>query len=138
MVDDQHRAEIDRQAVEAAVQLVTDGDGVLRVLSDLAIDRQQRQLGDPMAALGSRRPVARPDQDPMEPGVETVRIAERPDVEPRGDERVLDRILGPIVIADDEPGDPEQPLDRARSKFGEGVVIAFPGPEHEVSLHATR
>jgi len=111
---------------------------VLCVLGDLAIDWQQRQLGDPVAALGSRRPVARPDEDPVEPGVEAIRIAERPDVEPRGDERVLDRILGPIVIADDEPGHAEEALDRARSKLREGVVIAFPGPDDEVSLHAAR
>ena len=138
MVNDQHGPEIDRQAAEAAVELVTDGDGVLRVLSDLEIDGQQRQLGDPVAALGSRRPVARPDEDPVQPGVEAIRIAERPDVEPRGDERVLDRILGPIVIADDEPGHAEEALDRARSKLREGVVIAFPGPDDEVSLHAAR
>jgi hypothetical protein len=42
----------------------------------------------------------------MEPGVEPIGIANRPDVEPCGRERVLNRVVCPIVVAKDQPRSP--------------------------------
>ena len=71
----------------------------------------------------------------MEPGVEPLRIAQPAQVEPRLEEGVLDRIGGPLVVAQDEPRGGVQadgPADRQR---GEGFEIASLRPDHQITLH---
>ena len=71
----------------------------------------------------------------MEPGVETFGTAQRGQVTPGSDERLLDGILGLVGIAQDEPGGGVQPEDRGACQRGEGVMIAPSRSLHEFLLH---
>ena len=48
----------------------------------------------------------------MEPGVEAVGIAQRREVAPGGDERLLGRVLGASVVTEDQAGSGVEPADR--------------------------
>jgi hypothetical protein len=56
-------------------------------------------------------------------------------VPPGQHERVLDRVLGAIRIAEDEVGDAMQPREGSPHQLGIGFVIAVPGRDDQVSLH---
>src|SRR5438093_4518865 len=71
----------------------------------------------------------------MKPGVEAVRVADGPDVQPGGEQRLLDRVGRAIVASQDQPRRSVQPIERTRSERRERVVVAAPGPKDEVSLH---
>ncbi len=77
------------------------------------------------------------DQDPVQPGIEAVRIAESAQVEPGVDQRILDRILGSTIVANDESGDGVESTDRRRRELREGVAIACSSPDDEVPIHLT-
>ena len=74
------------------------------------------------------------DEQPMEPGVETIGAAQCGQVTPSSDERLLDGVLGLVGIAQDEPGGSVQPEERGACQRGEGVMIAPLCPFDEVSL----
>jgi hypothetical protein len=71
----------------------------------------------------------------MQPGIESVGIAQRGQITPGPDERVLHRVLGLFDIPEHEPGGRIQTGDRGACQLGEGVMIALPRSLHEVSLH---
>ena len=73
----------------------------------------------------------------VKPGVETIRVAQRAQVAPGPDERLLDRVLGLFGIAQDQPGGGVEPGDRGGCKRGKGVMIAPPRSLHEISLHGS-
>ena len=75
------------------------------------------------------------DEQPVKPGVEAVGVAQRGQITPGPDERLLDGVLGLVGIAQDQPGGGVQPEDRGACQRGEGVMIASPRPLHEFSLH---
>ena len=72
------------------------------------------------------------DEQAVEPGVEPVRAAQRGQVTPGPDERLLDGVLGLVGIAQDEPGGGIQSEDRGACQRGEGVMIALPRSLHEI------
>ena len=74
-------------------------------------------------------------QQPVEPGVEAVGAAQRGQVTPGSDERLLDGVLGLVGVAQDEPGGGVQPEDRGACQRGEGVMIAPSRSLHEFLLH---
>ena len=88
-----------------------------------------------MAAEPARLIDAGADEQPVEPGVEAVRVPERGQITPGPDERVLHGVLGLFGVPEDEPGGGVQPGDRGACQLGEGVMIALPRSLHEVSLH---
>ena len=61
---------------------------------------------------------------PVEPGVEAVRVPQRGQITPGSDERVLDGVLGLFGIPEDQPGGRVQAGDRGACQLGEGVMIA--------------
>jgi hypothetical protein len=71
----------------------------------------------------------------MQPGIEPVRVTQTAYVEPGLEERILHRISGVLVIAEDEPGGPEEPVGRAGGQCREGIEVPPLRPNHEVSLH---
>src|SRR4029079_10297212 len=89
----------------------------------------------PMPADSSSLIDAGVDEEPVEPGVETVGIAQRGQITPGPDERVLHGVPGPFEVPEDEPRGRVQPGDRGACQLGEGVMIAVPRSLHEVSLH---
>ena len=93
---------------ETAFELVPVGHRQQGVGPDRSVDRQDPEVGDP-AALARRLVDGLADEDPVQPRVETVRIAETPQVAPGDHQRVLQGVLGPIDVAEDALGDREEP-----------------------------
>jgi hypothetical protein len=63
----------------------------------------------------------------VQPGVEPVRIADRPNVQPGRDERLLDRVGGEVVAAQDESSDPMESVERVACQCGERIVVTARG-----------
>ena len=74
------------------------------------------------------------DGEPMQPGVEPVRVAKPGQVPPSLDQRLLDRVARELRVPEDESGRRVQPRERRVDELGEGVMIALPRPFHECSL----
>ena len=132
---DDDRPMIDGQALEAALEQVARGElggGVgLRGLD--AQDGDGRRLAS--AALELVVHVV--DEEPTEPGIEAVGVAQAGQVAPAGDERLLDRVLGAIGVAQDEARHGEEPVDDARHDHVERLPVALGCSLHERSLHAS-
>lgn len=79
--------------------------------------------------------LAGPNEQTIQPGVESIRIAQAPQVAPGIDEGILDRVVRRGVIAEDQSGNRIEPANRNRGKVREGVMIALLRPDHEVSKH---
>ena len=75
------------------------------------------------------------EEEPVEPGVEAIGIAQGGQVPPAPDERLLDGVLRAVGVLQDESSRGVQPADRGACQHGKGVMIAIPCPLHEVSLH---
>jgi len=75
------------------------------------------------------------EEEPMQPGVEAIGIAQRGQVPPASDERLLDGVLRAVGILQDESSRGVEPTDRGACQQRKGVMIASPCPLHEVSLH---
>ena len=61
-------------------------------------------------------PIAGVDEQPMEPGIEAVGVADGADVQPGGHERLLDGIGRQLVAPQDQPRGPVQPVERIRRR----------------------
>jgi hypothetical protein len=71
----------------------------------------------------------------MQPGVEPVWVTQTAQVNPGLEKRILHGIGSVLVIAQDEPGGPEEPIGRADRQWRERIEISPLRPDHEVSLH---
>jgi len=134
-MNDEDRPLIDRQSAKSAIDLVTQGGRMLAVRLRLGIDGKQRNLERGPPPLATRGPVAGPDEDAVHPRVEAIRVPEAAKIEPGRDERVLYGVVGTVRVTDDQPRESDETLDGACGELGEGVMVAFPGPDDEVSLH---
>ena len=77
---------------------------------------------------------ARGDDQPMQPAVEPVRVAQPRDVAPRADAGVLHRVAGKLRVADDESRGTVEPGERRVEQGREGDLVALSRPLHEASL----
>jgi hypothetical protein len=75
------------------------------------------------------------EEEPVEPRLEAIGVAQAGQIPPAPDERLLDGVLRTIGILEDESSRGVKPADRGACQQGEGVMIASPSPLHEVSLH---
>ena len=80
------------QAPEASVELIAVGQGARLVRGTWSVERQDPYVVGPVTPP-SGLAVAAPDQDPVEPGLEPVRIAETRQLLPRDHQCLLHRIL---------------------------------------------
>jgi hypothetical protein len=135
-MQDEHRPLVEVEPREPSVELVAlrDRELVPGVARFHVMDHAQ--LDHHPAPLPSGVSVARPHEEPVEPGVEPIRITQPADVSPGLDERLLGRVLRSVPIAQDQGGDRIQPSERTRGERGEGFMIALPRPSCEVSLHS--
>src|SRR3954452_24503813 len=81
MVEDERRSLVDGKLSEAAVELVPDRHGGLTVRGRRAVDRQEGHLDRPTTAIVFREAVAASDQQPVDPGLESLRVAESAELE---------------------------------------------------------
>ena len=77
------------------------------------------------------------DQETLQPRVETVRIAEAPQVTPGDHQRVLEGILGPIDIAKDPLRDREEPVCPSTDQVDVRFPIPAPCRLDEVAIHGS-
>ena len=115
MVQGEHDALVGRQPPEPAFELVPVGDREELVGRGRSVDRQHPEVGH-ATPFPARLADADVDQELLEPRVEPVRIAERPQVTPGDHQRILEGILGPVDVAEDPLCDREQPIARGRTR----------------------
>jgi hypothetical protein len=121
--EDEHRTVLDGEVKEGPLELVAVGELGEVVVSFGPIDGQARQL-DRAPAGPPDVVVACVDEEPVEPGIECLRIAETPDVAPGSKERVLHGIFRGIPVAEDPPRDRVQAVVCGGREGIEGLVVA--------------
>ena len=108
---DQHRPLIGVKAAEAALELIAIGDidrGIESrdsCLPDLELDR-------PSPSSAPRFAIAGTDEEPVEPGLETIGVTQGREIAPGRDERVLGGVLGLLVVPEDQASGSVEPADR--------------------------
>ena len=123
MREHEHRPLVRRQPSEAAFDAVAIVQGQRLVRARRSVDRENADVGDPRiraACLG----VARVDEQPLEPGVEAVRIAETGQLTPGDHQRLLYGVLGPSDIPKDPLGDRHEPVAMRPGQDGKGLPVA--------------
>ena len=118
------------EAAEAAVELVAVGHRRHGVVGSPDVDRNELHI-EAVTAEPARLIDAGADKQPVEPRVEAVVAAERGEVSPGPDERLLDGVLGLIRVPQDQSRGCVQPSDCGGRECGEGVMIASSSSGHE-------
>ena len=80
---------------------------------------------------------ARANEQPVQPGIEPLDVAQRRQVPPGSNQRVLGGILREFGVAQDEASDPVQPIDGATGQDAEGLVVSASRPVDECRLHVS-
>jgi hypothetical protein len=132
----EYGALLERESPEGALELVAivDGQDVGRLC--LAVHRQHPDLclhAAPTSGLG----VALMRQDPVQPGFESVGVAQRPELTPTGDQRGLHRVIGPIGVTQDPERNRHAAISDHARKGIEGLPIPVLCLINERSLHPT-
>jgi len=73
----------------------------------------------------------------MQPRIEAIRVSEAAEVLPGADQGVLHGVLCQLGLTEDEAGNRKQATRAARREHREGIEVAVPGANHEVSLDRT-
>ena len=71
----------------------------------------------------------------MQPGGEPIRVPQPTKITPCQDQRLLDRILRQVAVAEHELRDVEQARDRLFRQSPEGIPVATLGTLNQVALH---
>ena len=123
---DDDRPMVGGELAEGSAHLISIGQRAARVRRGSVVVGKQPDVRA-LATLSPRLVVAGVHEQTTQPGVEPMRIAQRPQVGPGADERVLHGILRAAAIAQDEGGGREQPVDAGCGQCREGLAIASAG-----------
>ena len=134
MAKDEDRAFLGDEPSESTIQLVTIGNGEKVVRRPRRVDREHANVGE-SASLTAGVGDADIRKDPMDPGVESVRIAEVRQVPPGDHQRVLQGILGPIDIPKDPVRDRIEAITARANKIDECRLITALCRLDEVAIH---
>jgi len=135
-MEDEDRPLLGREPAEPAIEQIAVSDAEELVRGGRPVDRQGPEVGGP-AALPRRLSDADVDEEPLQPRVEAVRIAEPAKVAPGDHQRVLQGILGPIDVAQDPLGDHEQPVAANADQVDIRLPIPAAGRLHEIAIHGS-
>jgi hypothetical protein len=124
---------VDRQAFEAGLELVAVRD-VSTPIRDGRFGAR-RLDGDLEPPPPVDLVLRGTDEDPVQPAVEAGDVAELGELAPAPDERLLDRILGEIRVAQHEPGDRVEAVHLARGELPERLAVTLPRSFDEVLSH---
>ena len=129
---------LDRQAAEAALQLVAVGL-IAAARSPRPARSRRQQRAPPRTRLRRRRDsvVAGVDEQAVEPGVAAVDVAQPPQPAPGPDEALLDRVLAAVAVTQDALGEGVQPVVGGAGKHVErfdGRRAALAGPGQPASV----
>jgi hypothetical protein len=120
---------------EAAIELIQGGEARCRVGIEV-VPSEQSQL----AVLTSLPPglgVAGAHQEPVGPGLQPIRIAERGQVLPCIEQRLLGGVLGERRVTQDPPRDRVHGVADAADERVEGFFVAVHRSLDELALHAS-
>lgn len=125
---------LDAEASEAALQHVAIGEADRGVVTCGAVERQHVDLVG--AAAGTAALVVTGvDEQPPEPRLEAVGVAQLGQLPPRADEALLDRVVGAVHVTQDAVRQGVEPVERRRGERLIGISIPLSGLLHELSLH---
>jgi hypothetical protein len=113
-----------RQVKQGRIALALVWDGGVRHPPDPA----GRDLADAASTSRSVGHPRRVDRDPLEPRVEAIRLAQVPDLPPRGDERLLRGVAGIGLVAQDGEGQSVHGIGPGAHDLLERVEVAVAGP----------
>jgi peptide-methionine (R)-S-oxide reductase len=108
-------------------------DGVRHIGFRSVGSRKESDPGVP-AARAARFRVAGMNDETMQPGVETLGLAQRRQVAPGAEQRLLRRVLGTVAVAQDPHGEGKAAVDVLRRQLGERGTITVRGPVDEIEL----
>ena len=135
-MDEHHYGAVfDAEVPERTIQLLMHLEGRCGVRKPLTVYAQQGQRV-PVASLPAPLGVARVDEQPMNPGVEAIRISQLGQVAPRFEQRLLRRILSQRRVAEDASRDGVQRMTDAFDQLVERLLVAVHGPLDQFPLHA--
>jgi uncharacterized protein (DUF1697 family) len=100
------------------------------------LDPHDGHLGSPASAV-SPDVGARMDDEPVEPGIEPLDVAQHRQIPPGPYQRVLCGVLREVGVAEDQASDRVQPIDGANGQDAEGLVVSASRPIDESRLHAS-
>jgi hypothetical protein len=121
------------EAPERRVKEIALGKRIRVVGHGYGVDRRELDL-DRAPATAPTEIETRVDAQSLQPGADAIRIAKPGQIAPGTDQALLDRILGQVRVAKDQPGGRVQPPKSAIDEHGKGVMIASPRPFDEPSL----
>jgi hypothetical protein len=130
----EHRTVLDAEGLERAADLIALTDPGHVVNGIRLIGRIERDLDAPprLANVIS----ASMNEEPVKPGFEPIPVAKAANVAPGADERVLDRVVGSISVAQDPYRDRvEAMIGGARERI-ERLVVALLCSRDEFGRHA--
>jgi hypothetical protein len=119
---------------EPAFELVPICDPSQLVGRGRPVGRQDPEVGDP-AALAGRVLETHVHEQPSQPGVEPVRIAERREATPGDHQRVLEGVLGPVDVSKNPVGQGVEVIRARPDQVDVRLPIPSLGRLDEVPLH---
>ena len=116
VVEDEDRPLVRGKSPEPAVELIAIVDGQEPVGGGRCVRLEQDDIGREAPAPSGLR-VTGVDEDPMEPRLEPIELAQRRELPPYLDQGDLDRVLGEVGVAQDPMRDEMQrsPTSRTRA-----------------------
>jgi len=122
------------QPTESAFELIPDDHIQQLVGCRRPFDRQNPQVDDP-TSLARRLDDADMDEEPMQPRVESIRIAEPTQIAPGDHQCVLQGILGSIDVAEDPLRDREKAVGAGADQVDKRVPITPCRCLDEITIH---
>ena len=134
-MQDQDRSLRVVEAPKPSFELIAVGE--LRCAIGLGrFDRHDGELRAPPAPVAPDVG-ARANEQPVQPGIEPLDVAQRRQIPPGSNQRVLGCILREFGVAQDEASDPVQPIDGATGQDAEGLMVSASRPVDEFRLHVS-
>ena len=128
--------ECERQPPEGTLELVAVLDCQDARRLGRSVDREQPDVGGPARATPGLG-VALVGQNPVEPGFESIGIAQRSQLPPGHDKGRLDGILGEVGVTQDPVRDPHASVADLASEVVEGLLVALLRAINELTMHST-
>jgi hypothetical protein len=123
VVEHENRPLLGRQPSEAAIDLVAIGQAAGLVGTRRSVDRQHPDVRRPFPGATSFL-VAGVDEDPVEPHVESVWVAQTRQLPPGVHEGLLDGVLRPAGVVEDPQRDGVEPVGVHAGEGAERVSVA--------------
>ena len=134
MAKDEQDPLVGWQAAKASLELVPVDDREKVVDRGRDVHRKNTQIRDALPltlGLGETRA----DDQAVEPGVESIRIAEVGQVAPGDDEGVLQGILGSIDVTQDPLGKDEETTEARLDQLGIRLAVPVPRRLDQIAIH---